>query len=574
MQNKSLRKISIILCTCTLFCCYTIAQNFKDIKYSITGVEGEILANIEKKLEIIKEDTLKKPTEKNLAYYKRNLKKNIARAIRPYGYYNADIKITEKRSKKTLYTTINIQLKRPIIINNIVIQLHGPGAPLNSLTRLIKKLPSKKGDRFDSIKYEKTKEILISWAAANGYIHADFTKNIVHIDTNKFTADIILHFDTKEQYYFGTTNISSDKVSHDLIMRYLEYKENDIFSSKILTNSYGNLTDSRLFKYINISPEFSTENNIIPINIEAQERKKIGIETSAGYATDRGFDSQISIEDRLVNTHGHTAKITTAYSSFLKSINLHYNIPGRRAKTDMYSVIIGARKITLSVGQSSNFKYGLTWSRTKVAWSKSLSLFFLHESYEIFRDNESRSSDLIIPEYNVSKRVLNDKIFPKSGYKISWNIRGASSKIISNADFIQTHLDIDFIFSLSSIRFVQRNKVGFLLIEESNKLPLSLRFLEGGNNSIRGYEYNSIGPGKYLYVSSIDVQVPILEKWYFSMFYDIGNVTDNLRSSSKSSAGIGAMWHSPIGPINAGIAKALQKNAPNFRIYFSVGIEI
>ena len=34
------------------------------------------------------------------------------------------------------------------------------------------------------------------------------------------------------------------------------------------------------------------------------------------------------------------------------------------------------------------------------------------------------------------------------------------------------------------------------------------------------------------------------------------------------------MFRTPIGPVNFGLAKALEKNAPKYRIFFSIGAEI
>ncbi|NQY43985.1 MAG: BamA/TamA family outer membrane protein, partial [Legionellales bacterium] len=98
----------------------------------------------------------------------------------------------------------------------------------------------------------------------------------------------------------------------------------------------------------------------------------------------------------------------------------------------------------------------------------------------------------------------------------------------------------------------------------------------GGNSSIRGYDFQSklIGTGKYVYLASLDMQIPIVWRWYLSIFYDIGNVFNDIKSPIKSSAGIGVMFKTPIGPVNLGYAKGLEKNAPKYRIFFSIGSEI
>ena len=67
------------------------------------------------------------------------------------------------------------------------------------------------------------------------------------------------------------------------------------------------------------------------------------------------------------------------------------------------------------------------------------------------------------------------------------------------------------------------------------QLPLSLQLLAGGSDSIRGYQFQSIGPGKKLVIGSVELQQEIKEDWYLNVFFDAGDVyVPTKRSFNKS----------------------------------------
>ncbi len=574
------RTVLIAICTCFILSCSiaTAAKlPFEKIEYKITGVDGDILDNIKKKLEIIEKDLLEKPSAKKLRYYYSNIESTVNSAILPYGYYNSRIYVQHKNKDKTQFTTIRVKLKNPVKIQSVSIDVTGPGKNNTALQAILKNIPLKRGEIFNSIQYDAVKKQFATWGSNNGYIHADFIENLVDVDTEKNTADILLYFDTKQKFKIGEITIRKTSISESLIRKYLAFKTGDTFSSSKLLESYNNLTDSRLFRLVNISPKFNSidKDNAIPIEIYLNTRKRVGLQTGVGYGSDSGFDSHVNVGFRRINSQGHSIKTHVRYSQFIENAGIQYIMPGFKPIRDTFTLHADVQRINVDIGKSRNLKLGISWARKKVPWNKTFQLFYLREAYTIFEDNDSASSYMTIPKYTATTKHANDNVFPSKGYKISWEIMGASKSVLSSNSFIQTSAGVGFIFTLFKIRFIQRNKVGVnFIIDDVNKLPLSLHFLEGGNNSIRGYKYQSIGTGKYLYLARLDAQIRIVGDWHFSTFYDIGNVFDKLKNPAKSSVGVGVMYKTAIGPINLGVAKGLEKEAPKFRIFFSIGMEI
>ena len=109
--------------------------------------------------------------------------------------------------------------------------------------------------------------------------------------------------------------------------------------------------------------------------------------------------------------------------------------------------------------------------------------------------------------------------------------------------------------------------------------PASLLFRAGGTETIRGYDYLSIGneingtvyPTRYLATGTIEYQYWFLREWGAAVFYDVGTATDNWADKEVfHGVGVGARWRSPVGPVKADLGYGIQRG--EVRPHFSLGI--
>ena len=116
-------------------------------------------------------------------------------------------------------------------------------------------------------------------------------------------------------------------------------------------------------------------------------------------------------------------------------------------------------------------------------------------------------------------------------------------------------------------------------------VPISMRFFAGGENSLRGYNYNSIGPredgitvgGQYLAVGSIEYLRILNEKWGLAAFFDMGDVENQFTLISrriKRGVGVGVRYQSPVGPIRVDLAYRLVKAGEAQFFNITIGPEL
>lgn len=132
---------------------------------------------------------------------------------------------------------------------------------------------------------------------------------------------------------------------------------------------------------------------------------------------------------------------------------------------------------------------------------------------------------------------------------------------------------------------VLRLQAAALRTRDNAIVPPNLLFLAGGNASVRGYGYQQIGvknakgviePGRYLFAGSLEYRRPVwrdgrASDWDSLVFVDAGNVANNpadLRRL-KYGLGAGAIWRSPIGPVELAAAYGLQDRKA--RLHMNLG---
>ncbi|HAI23845.1 MAG TPA: outer membrane protein assembly factor, partial [Alcanivorax sp.] len=115
------------------------------------------------------------------------------------------------------------------------------------------------------------------------------------------------------------------------------------------------------------------------------------------------------------------------------------------------------------------------------------------------------------------------------------------------------------------------------------ELPASIRFFAGGDASVRGFAYESLGPldndgevigGRHLLVGSLEYDHPISEQWSLAVFTDAGNAFNNFDDYEiRHSAGFGVRWRSPLGPIRVDFARGIEEGR-EWRLHLSMGPDL
>jgi translocation and assembly module TamA len=120
---------------------------------------------------------------------------------------------------------------------------------------------------------------------------------------------------------------------------------------------------------------------------------------------------------------------------------------------------------------------------------------------------------------------------------------------------------------------------------EQANVPRHQRFYAGGGGSVRGYDYQSIGPrdqfnrpsgGASLMEASLEWRQRVWGDIGAVAFVDAGSVgtgTSPDTSNLRVGAGAGLRYYTPIGPVRVDVAVPLVKQRDNsaFGLYVGIG---
>jgi len=325
----------------------------------------------------------------------------------------------------------------------------------------------------------------------------------------------------------------------------------------------------------------------VPIDITLLARKPFGFETGAGYGTDTGARGLFKWEWRRATRTGHRIDNSYRISQYLDVIDFRYLIPGLSPSTDQFAITGGYtndRSPERDLNSTTRQLGGSYISGDVLKnWQNTYSLSYQHESYEDLTN--IRESTMFLPSVKWEIIRANNRFNADHGYNLSLQVRGASEELGSSTNFAQAELFGKYIHKLTDYhRILMRADIGVTEQQDLDAIPLSLRFYAGGDNSVRGYAYQSLGPtvidekgepvvegGPYLLVGSIELEQKITGKWFAAVFYDKGNAMYHLNDSLKSGAGFGIRWQSPIGPVRVDLAEALSDRDKPWRLHVNIG---
>jgi translocation and assembly module TamA len=156
---------------------------------------------------------------------------------------------------------------------------------------------------------------------------------------------------------------------------------------------------------------------------------------------------------------------------------------------------------------------------------------------------------------------------------------GTSLPGLATQDFVRGTAKMNVLVPLGRRADVAaRLEGGIVMANSRSGVPSSFLFRTGGDQTVRGYAYQSIGVpqgraivgGRYMMVGSVEATYWLAGDWGVAAFVDAGDAFDNRNLFDLAIGyGMGVRWRSPIGPFRADIAYG--ERSESVRLHFSVG---
>jgi translocation and assembly module TamA len=554
-----------------------------NVNVSVEGVEGDIKKNVLALLSIEQQKKHQDLTESLLKKLHKKAPDEIRQALQPFGYYGPDIEAELVRKESTWNALYRINPGNPVIIHTIEVSVTGEGRDHKTFKRLTGNIPIKKGDIVNHQQYEKTRRLLHDTAMNSGFLKAQMVKSEVEVHAEKGIARVVIHFDTGPQFRFGKVTFMQNVFSQEFVARFTPFRKGDPYAVSRILDLQNALNNSDYFESVEIMPRREQAEDLeVPIDVKLVPRKRNKYTFGLGYGTDTGFRGSVGWEITRLNTAGHRFGITLKGSEIKSGITGEYTVPLRDPRTDSLVFSSGLLRENTETSESEKLFGGARFNHVIKGWKESIYLNYEEEDFDV-ADDEGRTT-LLIPGISWTRIWTDSPVNTKRGLRTYLDIRGAHESLLSDKSFLQFRTQLKYIRGLwNGGRIIMRGEGGSSMVSEFSELPPSVRFFAGGDHSVRGYAYNSLGPedesgdvagGRHLLAGSIEYEQKIKGNWSGALFYDAGNAIDSFSDAIRSGAGFGVRWKSPVGPVRVDLGFPLSESDRDWRIHLSVGPDL
>ncbi len=509
--------------------------------------------------------------------------------------------VTISPDRKDINLTINVSEGEEFSVSSITIS----GEMVVDEAELRALIGFREGDVFSRKIVSEAISAMQKRLGEDGYAYAQIR---VGNDINEADNTVALQFlvEPGNRMRVRHINFSGNEKTRDIVLRReMRQLEGELYRRSKVDRSRVRLQRLNYIGNVNFALERVPDSeDLLDINVTVSERFSGNLQLGIGYSQVQGalinvgfshenilgtgknvdltFDNSAASERyrfRYVNPYYTTDGVSRGFNfSFTETDASENNTSNYLLDRVNLSMEYG---IPLSEFNSLRLEFGVLRNELETTDASADEVFdFLIANSDEFDATTPRSEideasfDTLFGSISFAKDTRNRRIFASSGQlnSISLELHGG------DLDFYKARYRHQSAFEVTSdVSFVFSGRIGYgESTDDARDLPIFEKFTAGGVRSVRGYEFNSLGPldsngdpsgGNLQVLSTAEFLIPVeslgsSETFRLGLYLDVGNVfadADSFESDElRQSLGISAKWFSLIGPIEFSYAYPLN----------------
>jgi translocation and assembly module TamA len=399
---------------------------------------------------------------------------------------------------------------------------------------------------------------------------------------------------------FGAITVKGLKaVRHDFIEKRLLIHSGEQFSSQTVEKARADLVSLGVFSSVVAKTSDTLDaQGRIAVEFDVVERPPHAVSFSAAYSTDLGagltatwshrnlFGNAEQLNLSLGAQAGGTAVKGPAYFATLQFIKPDFLDRDQSLQVDLNAV----RQNLLAYYQKGVSADVLLKRTFWPNWTGSIGISGEVES--IAQEGVTRDYTLVGLPLALRYDNTNSLLDPTRGIRAAATATPTLSLGATHTEFVTTQLSGSTYLDVSSLWHnpgrsivALRGLIGAAEGASQFELPPDQRFYAGGSATIRGYNYQSVGPqfadgtpqgGTSIYAGTVEFRQHILDNYGFVAFVDGGEVAAQgspFATGLRLGAGLGFRYYTSFGPLRFDVAVPLERipNGGSFQIYLGIG---
>lgn len=516
------------------------------------------------------------------------------------GYFNAKIttRVGEEVPGQPILVSIQVDPGPLTIVSKVQFVFEGEfdnrlghDDPLAQalMDRIERNWELSEGHVFKQADWSAAKNAALARMRADGYPTASWSGTSVTVDAHTNTAKLFLVADSGPGFVFGDIRVEGlNKQPASAIVNLAPFHKGETYSEKKLLDWQERIQKLNMFDSVFVTTDLDpAQAGAMPMLVQVHELPLQTATTGIGISSDTG--------PRVTGEHLHRNVFGSDWQSKTK---LQLGRTQSSGQLDLTSHPWPGNRRGLISMQGSY----LLDSDDAVTTSQYLRVGLLREGERLERTDyvefqraavKSAEGNVVANASAVSEtaqfvfRDVDSQILPTKGLTSLSQLTGGRSYSALNEPgyFGRAYARVTWYKPLGSSWYATaRGELGQVFARDQVSIPDTLLFRVGGDESVRGYAYRSLGVerdgvvtgARTMSTGSIEVAHPISSKLpslWGAVFLDAGDAADRFSDqTAKVGYGMGVRWRSPVGPLRLDIAYGTE--VQRWRMHFSVGISL
>jgi translocation and assembly module TamA len=434
------------------------------------------------------------------------------------------------------------------------------------------------GAAFRQEAWARAKEDAVRMLAARKYAAAHVGASEARIDPDAGEATLTIELASGPVFHYGSLEVrGANRYPQSIIERLSPLAPGDEYSEQTLALFRRRLLELGHFATVEVAIDPDPEQAAAaPVRVAVIEGRAKRIDTSVGFTTDTGARFRLNYSD---------ADLLDRAWRLRSELSIEQKIQGVRASVDSQPLPGGSWNTLLGRLERKDVE-GQTTQVASVGLARQWGLERLPSSLSVTWHNEQLQVGDALKDttwttflnFRHTFQRADDIASPRAGYQGTINLGGAVPGLSSRAFLRATAKLHGFVPVGRNGDLALRAEAGHVFASARDGIPTEFMFRTGGDQTVRGYAFESIGlpvdgavaSARSLALASVEYTHWFDELLGGAVFYDVGDAFDTRDAfDAKAGFGAGLRVRSPIGPFRIDVAYG--KATSELRLHFSVG---
>lgn len=515
----------------------------------------------------------------------------LRRALRSRGYYDSDLK-SEVTGKLVPKVTITIETGPLYLLGAYEVMAENCDAESCAPVPNESDLKLELGEPAQSARIAGAETAILEWYKQRGHAFPKIEPAKVVVDHGLRGVFVTHVVRPGPRQIFGTTRFQDPDgaVSHDYLRKLLTWKAGEPYDVRNLRTYRETLQKTSLFQGIEVKPERRADDEgIVDVQVTLAAAKARSVGAGVGYETDTGPRTTAYWRHRNILGEDEDLEFRLTLSEPEQRLTGSFRKPAFLARQQDLLAKSSLFREDTDAFESTGVTGEVGLERRVTDTLKS-GLSGLAEVSSIEDADGKRNVYLLGFPAVLTHDNRDNALDPTKGWFASARATPFTGAFDGPLAFGKFELEASYYYRVLPVKGLVaavRGKVGVIAGEETDDIPATRRFYAGGGGSVRGYEFQSVGPldgatdplgGRSVVEFGAELRFRVFGDFGIVPFVDAGTVGDDplpdLGDELLWAAGLGLRYYTAIGPARFDLAFPINGRSgidDSFQFYLSLG---